>query len=77
MKIAHLVAVVHIHLAAHHARVGGGEPCGYGFVVNSRVAALHRGRVGDVAVVGDATALFVQEVVVVEKTLKLISVANV
>ncbi len=75
--VAHFVALVEIQLTAAEPVVGSGEACGYALEVDACVASLHLGGVGDVAVVGDSSVLFVQEVVAVEKSLHLVAVAHV
>ena len=73
---AHLVALVQVQLAAFQMAVCAAQQGRDALVIHAGLAALHLGRVGDVAVVGDAAALLGGVVVVVEEGLQLVAVAH-
>ena len=74
---AHFVAMIHIEFLAPNLRVCVGKMRGNGLGIHLSHTALHHCRVGDITVVGDAATLLVEHIVVVEKCLQLVAVADI
>ena len=75
--VAHLVAVIHIEFLAPNLRVCVGKMRGNGLGIHLCHTALHHCRVGDITVVGNTATLLVEHIIVIEKCLQLVAVADI
>ena len=74
---AKLVAMVHIKLLAFQPGTSSGEACRDSLSIDRSLTALELGRISDVKIVRYSAIVLIKAIIVVEKRLIFITVANI